>query len=456
MAFVYVPKKNVVSVWRPVEFTVSGGVDVGLCHVNVFIGGNLKSDPQKLFRSFYVSNPEKESNITRFKIDVSPYLREGIEPYDRIPPATLGTPFSYVNEMYYELDSSSIAYRVEVKQLEKNANGVYVENGVVDRYPSANNAWAYGVNHSPVNNEEDMYMTKYYPISGRCCFLSDWKKGANGTVLKCGFNEALFASFWIGDGVIEGVRLKRTQINGVITTGIYDWRGVISDGSNENNKVIAPNIGISGINGVFNAGQLAGLLYGDPVFIDSDTDSYEVQYIKNFPAIQIVNGTVEPNIGTAIGFTGYEDVTETIRVNTEFCENELFKRVFWMNKRGGMDSKTFRMFARRSNKVKSVKNRKALFWDGGSITPNNINQRTVSRKDIESDVMYEVEDLVENEEALFLEDLLKSPCVYMLHRSEFFLALDIEDGEISPSDTDDGFRVVKLKFTLDNTNIPIE
>ncbi len=105
--------------------------------------------------------------------------------------------------------------------------------------------------------------------------------------------------------------------------------------------------------------------------------------------------------------------------------------------------------------MSSVKNRKSLKWEGGEFVPNDQSFRSVVRKNIEGIVSYDIEEIVENDEAMWLEGLLESPCIYM-EEVDRFVALVIEDGEIVPSDTDEGVRVIKLKFYLDNTNIKIE
>lgn len=456
MAFVYVPKRKVVSVWRPIEFMVSSSdLNVKLIKVNIYRGGEYKSDVGVLMRSFYVSNGEVKNGIRNFRFDVSNYVKELVEPFDGRRPNTLGDAFSMANELTYKLMDSNVAFKVDVEHFVKSGNGGFEKNGVVDNYPMGVNEWAYGVNHSPMNGE-DMYMNDYYPLAGKASFLSEWKV-KKSSVLKCGLNESLYVSFYVGDNLIEGVRVKRYQSNGSITTGVYQWNGVINDGGNENAKIFVTNIGGYGINGMvsFDIG-MNDLLYGDDVFLDSETVKWEVQYISNLSEmVQEIAGDDLPNKGQVIGFDNFFEVTETVVVNMDMCGSDLLKRVHWLNRMGGMDSKMFNTFSRKTNKIQSVKNRKSLGWGGNSFTPNDSSYRSVVRRGIESVVAFEIEEIVENEEAVWLEGLLESPCVYM-EEYNTFLALVVEDSEIVPSDTDDGMRVVKIKLLLDNTNIKIE
>lgn len=452
MGFVYVPKRQVVSVWRPIEMLVSADSNVEAVKVKILRGGESVNDTPIFVSDFFVSNAEiAGGGIKRFKFDVSDYLRGMVEPFDGERPDTLGKSESMANECNYKLSRAIVPYKVEVSQFVKNASGFLEQNTVIDNYPQGSNEWGYGVNHSP-SNGEDMYMGLYYPISGKAAFLSDWKDGNGNTVLKSGLHESLFVSWYIGGQTVQGVRVKRTQRNGSVTTGVYQWMGMIQEGSNENYKIVTTNIGGYGINGLLALGRgMSNLLLGDDVFLDVETDKYEIQYISNVADITVV----VDNNNHVVGFSDFLEVTETIVVRVELCENELFKKVHWMNRRGAMDSKMFRMFARRTNKVTSIKNRKALRWEGESREPNDMSFRSVVRKGIESVVSYEVEEVIENEEALFLESLLETPCVY-IEVFDKFRALVIEDAEIVPSDTDDGYRVIKVKFMIDNVNVKIE
>lgn len=458
MGFEYVPSRKVVSIWRPIEFSYLGSLpSISLINVRILRGGRFRDDAPVFFKSFYVDNGEIVGGSKRFKFDVSWVIREMTEPFESKSPLTLGNVYLLANFTDYLLYESMGVFQVEIDEYEKNVNGEYLLVGnSVGKYPLGINEWMFGVNHSPKNGE-NMYMTDYYSVN-KVKFLSDWNVRGR-SVLECGLRESLYVSFFIGDKPMEGIRIKKIQKNGVIVTGVYQWQGLITNNTEGINcKIIVLNIGGWGINGYEGyVTGLSGLVRGNDVSLDSETVSYEVQVVGGLNGgVTNVIGEVEPNLGRVIGFNGLTEITETISVKMSFCEeNDLTGRLHWLNFRGGMDSRRFRMFARKSNKITSQRVRKALNWNGELLSPNDRTQRSVQRKDIVSVVGYEVEELVTNEEAQYIEGLIESSIVYM-ESKDTFIPIVIEDGEIVPSDTDEGYRVVKIKFVLDNVNQIIE
>jgi hypothetical protein len=347
--------------------------------------------------------------------------------------------------------NSSIPFKVEVSYFAKNGDGVFEVVGSPEVYPAGTNEYMSGVVQSPLNGE-DMYMGDFYKNTGQAKILSSWR---NGKVFACGLKESLFVSFWLGSREIEGVYIKRYQSNGTFNVGVYGWNGVFSNGSGENHKMIVSNIGGYGINGLLDAG-MDDLLLGDDVFIDKETLRYEVKFVADVASAELYYGPIGvPNDGILKDIVGMIDLTEKIEVLVDSCDADIFKRIHWLNRFGGMDSRSFKMFARRVSKTKSQRSRKALNWGGANVSPNDRSQRSVKRGNIENEISFEIEEIVDNEVAVWLEQLMESPCVYMEDIDDF-IAVGIEDGEIVPSDTDEGLRVIKLKFIIDNTNLKIQ